>query len=181
MKAEIIAVGSELLTPDFQDTNSLHLTAGLNELGIAVSFKTVVGDDPRDLARALRTALDRSPLILCMGGLARPRTTGPRDPGPVMKRKLVFRKEIRARILERFRRRGVPMAASNLKQCYVIDGAAVLDNPNGTAPGLWLETGRRRIALLPGPPREILPCSRITSCPGWPVSDEASRCGGRSG
>ena len=158
MKAEIIAVGTEPLTPDFQDTNSLHLTAGLNKLGIAVSFKTVVGDDPRDLARALRTALDRSPLILCMGGLGPTEDDRTREIlARVMKRKLVFRKEIRARILERFRRRGVPMAASNLKQCYVIDGAAVLDNPNGTAPGLWLETGRRRIALLPGPPREILP------------------------
>jgi nicotinamide-nucleotide amidase len=158
MKAEIIAVGTELLTPDFQDTNSLHLTAGLNELGIALSFKTVVGDDAHDLARAVRTALARSSLILCMGGLGPTEDDRTRETlARVLKRKLVFRKEIRARILERFRRRGVVMSAPNLKQCYVIDGAEILDNANGTAPGLWLETKRHRIVLLPGPPREILP------------------------
>jgi nicotinamide-nucleotide amidase len=158
MKAEIVAVGTELLTPDFQDTNSLRLTAGLNELGIAVSFKTIVGDDAWDLARALRTALGRSSLILCMGGLGPTEDDRTRETlARVMRRRLVFRKEIRSRILERFRRRGLVMSASNLKQCYVIEGSEILDNPNGTAPGLWLETKGRRIALLPGPPQEILP------------------------
>ncbi|MCX6573742.1 MAG: competence/damage-inducible protein A [Candidatus Aminicenantes bacterium] len=158
MKAEIIAVGAELLTPDFRDTNSLPLTAGLNELGIAVSFKTIVGDDEADLARVLRTAIGRSDLVLCMGGLGPTEDDRTRETlARVLKRKLVFRAAIRACIRERFRRRGLPMSASNLKQCYVIDGAEVLDNPNGTAPGQWLETKRSRIALLPGPPREILP------------------------
>ncbi len=83
MKVEIIAVGSELLTPDFQDTNSLRLTAGLNSIGLEVSFKTIVGDDERDLARVLRTAFGRSRLVLCMGGLGpteddRTRETPPR-------------------------------------------------------------------------------------------------------
>ncbi len=157
-KTEIIAVGTELLTPEFQDTNSLFLTAGLNAIGIEVSFKTIVGDDERDLARALRTALGRSRLILCMGGLGPTEDDRTRETlAKVLGRKLVFRGAIRARIRERFRRRGLPMSASNLKQCYVIEGAEVLENPNGTAPGLWLEAGRRRIALLPGPPREIRP------------------------
>ncbi len=158
MKAEIIAVGAELLTPDFRDTNSLPLTAGLNELGIAVSFKTIVGDDEADLARVLRTAIGRADLVLCMGGLGPTEDDRTRETlAKVLNRKLVFRAAIRARIRERFRRRGLPMSASNLKQCYVIDGAEVLDNPNGTAPGQWLEAKRSRIALLPGPPREILP------------------------
>jgi nicotinamide-nucleotide amidase len=158
MKAEIIAVGAELLTPDFQDTNSLHLTAGLNELGIAVSYKTIVGDDEADLTRVLRTAVGRAGLVLCMGGLGPTEDDRTRETlAKVLKRKLVYRRAIRARIRERFRRRGLPMASSNLKQCYVIDGAEVLDNANGTAPGQWLETDRCRIVLLPGPPREILP------------------------
>ena len=158
MKTEIIAVGSELLTPDFRDTNSLFLTAGLNGIGIGVSFKTVVGDGERDLARALRTALGRSRLVLCMGGLGPTEDDRTRETlAKVLGRKLVFREAIRRRIRDRFRRRGLVMSPSNLKQCYVIEGSEVLDNPNGTAPGLWLETGRHRIALLPGPPREIRP------------------------
>ncbi len=158
MKVEIIAVGTELLTPDFQDTNSLGLTAGLNALGLEVSFKTVVGDDESDLARVLRTALGRARLVLCMGGLGPTEDDRTRETlAKVLRRKLVFREAIRARIRDRFKRRGLPMPASNLKQCYVIEGSEVLDNPNGTAPGLWLETGRRTIALLPGPPPEILP------------------------
>ncbi|MBP7707760.1 MAG: competence/damage-inducible protein A [Candidatus Aminicenantes bacterium] len=158
MKAEIIAVGSELLTPDFQDTNSLYLTAGLDTLGIAVAFKTIVGDEERDLARALRTALGRADVVLCMGGLGPTEDDRTRETlAKVLGRRLVFRAAIRERIRARFRRRGWPMTSSNLKQCYVIEGAEVLENPNGTAPGQWLEAGRRRVALLPGPPREIKP------------------------
>ncbi len=158
MKAEIIAVGAELLTPDFRDTNSLSLTAGLNGLGIAVSFKTIVGDDEADLARVLRTAIGRADLVLCMGGLGPTEDDRTRETlAKVLKRRLVFRAAIREHIRERFRRRGWPMTSSNLKQCYVIEGAEVLDNPHGTAPGQWIETRRCRIALLPGPPREIKP------------------------
>jgi nicotinamide-nucleotide amidase len=158
MKVEIVAVGTELLTPDFQDTNSLRLTESLNALGLEVSFKTIVGDDERDLARALRTALGRARLVICMGGLGPTADDRTRETlAKVLGRRLVFRKSIRDRIRARFERRGLPMSASNLKQCYVIEGADVLDNPNGTAPGLWLETGRHRLVLLPGPPREVLP------------------------
>ncbi len=158
MKVEIIAVGSELLTPDFQDTNSLRLTSGLNSIGLEVAFKTVVGDGERDLARVLRTALGRSRLVLCMGGLGPTEDDRTRETlAKVLRRRLIFHEEIRAAIHERFRRRGWPTSASNLKQCYVPEGAAILDNPNGTAPGLWLETRHNAIALLPGPPHEILP------------------------
>lgn len=158
MKTEIIAVGSELLTPDFQDTNSLDLTARLNAVGIGVSFKSVVGDDEADLARVLRTALARSGLILCMGGLGPTEDDRTRETlAKLLGRKLIYNKEIEKRIAARFRRRGLRMSPSNRKQCYVIEGAEVLDNPHGTAPGLWLAAGRGRIALLPGPPREIRP------------------------
>jgi nicotinamide-nucleotide amidase len=158
MKTEIIAVGAELLTPDFQDTNSLFLTAGLNGIGIDVSFKTVVGDGEPDLVRVFRTALGRSRLVLGMGGLGPTEDDRTRETlAKVLGLRLVFRQDIRARIEERFRRRGLTMPASNLKQCYVIEGAEVLDNPNGTAPGLWLASARHLIALLPGPPREIRP------------------------
>src|SRR5512137_1993996 len=120
MKTEIIAVGSELLTPDFQDTNSLFLTAGLNGIGLDVSFKTVVGDDEADLEHVLRTALGRSRLILCMGGLGPTEDDRTRETlAKVLGRRLVYRPDIRAAIRERFRRRSRPMSRSNLKQCYV--------------------------------------------------------------
>ncbi len=158
MKIEIVAVGSELLTPDFQDTNSLFLTARLNAIGLDVAFKTIVGDDAGDLARVLRTALGRSGLVLCMGGLGPTEDDRTRETlAGLLGRRLVFDPAIRREIRERFRRHGWPMTASNLKQCYVIEGAEVLPNPNGTAPGLWVADGRRRVALLPGPPREIRP------------------------
>jgi nicotinamide-nucleotide amidase len=134
------------------------LTTGLNGIGLGVSFKTVVGDDEGDLARVFRTALGRSRLILCMGGLGPTEDDRTRETlARVLGLKLVFNKDISARIQERFRRRGMDMPPSNRKHCYVIEGAEVLDNPNGTAPGLWLATARHRIALLPGPPREIGP------------------------
>jgi len=158
LKAEIVAVGTELLSPFFQDTNSLFLTAGLNSLGLTVSFKTIVGDEQDDLLRAVRSAMARSRLILIMGGLGPTEDDRTRETvAKALGRKLVFRKDLLSVIRERFRSRGLVMSASNLKQCRVIEGAEVLANPHGTAPGLWIETSRHRIALLPGPPRELCP------------------------
>jgi nicotinamide-nucleotide amidase len=158
MKTEIIAVGTELLTPFFQDTNSLFLTERLSDLGLSVSFKTLVGDDDGDLRRAVRVALGRSQLVIAMGGLGPTEDDRTREAfAAVLGRRLVPDKQVLAAIRARFRRRGQPMAAANRKQALVIEGAEVLPNPNGTAPGLWLETSRHRIALLPGPPHEIRP------------------------
>jgi len=158
MRTEIIAVGSELLTPFFQDTNSLFLTERLNDRGLGVSFKTLVGDDDRDLRRAIRTALGRSTLIIAMGGLGPTEDDRTREAfARALGRKLVFNARILAGIRQRFKRRGLRMSATNRKQSYVIEGAEILENPNGTAPGLWIETPGRRIALLPGPPHELKP------------------------
>ncbi len=158
MITEIIAVGTELLTPFFQDTNSLYLTERLDNLGIGVSFKTLVGDDDRNLGRAIRTALGRSRLILAMGGLGPTEDDRTREAfARALGRALVFEPKILAAIRERFKRRGLRMSAPNRKQCYVIDGSQILENPNGTAPGLWIETRRHLIALLPGPPHELRP------------------------
>lgn len=158
MRTEIIAVGSELLTPYFQDTNSLFLTERLNDLGLGVSFKTLVGDDDSDLRRAIRTALGRSTLVIAMGGLGPTEDDRTREAfARALGRKLVFDARILAGIRRRFHRRGLRMSATNRKQSYVIEGAEVMENPNGTAPGLWIETSGRRIALLPGPPHELKP------------------------
>jgi nicotinamide-nucleotide amidase len=156
MDAEIIAVGSELLTPLYQDTNSLFLTERLNSLGIEVRFKTVVGDRADDLATALRGALSRSPLIILTGGL------GPTEDdltrgvvSGVLRRPLREVPEIRRQIQERLARFGRPMAENNLRQAMVPEGAVWLENNNGTAPGIWIEHDHNIIVLLPGPPGEL--------------------------
>ena len=156
--AEIIAVGTELLTPFRSDTNSLFLTARLNELGIVVRRKSIVGDDQTDLGSAVREALDRADLLVVCGGL------GPTDDdltretvADVLGRPLTEDPSIVEYLSTRFAARGWTMPENNRRQAAVPDGAVVLHNPRGTAPGLWLETDGQVIVLLPGPPRELEP------------------------
>jgi nicotinamide-nucleotide amidase len=161
MKAEIIAVGSELLTPDRMDTNSLFLTEELNTIGIEVLRKTVVGDNRELLSEAFHDALNRVPLIISCGGL------GPTDDdltretvADLLGRKLRRNDEILRYIEGRFRSLGREMPEVNVRQAMVPEGAEILENPRGTAPGLWLEDGGRAVVLLPGPPRELKPLFR---------------------
>ncbi|HVX65494.1 MAG TPA: competence/damage-inducible protein A [Bryobacteraceae bacterium] len=158
MNAEIIAVGSELLTPQRIDTNSLYLTQKLNDLGVELTFKAVVGDDRARLAAAIGAALDRCRILVLTGGLGPTEDDVTRDAvAAALGRTLEFRQEISDTIEERFRRRGRKMADINKRQAYVISGAEVLANPNGTAPGQWVETDGRVVMLLPGPPHEMKP------------------------
>jgi len=153
---EIIAVGSELLTPYRQDTNSLYLTGRLNDLGYAVKFKTVVGDETAELALRVKEALRQVGLVIVMGGLGPTADDKTRQAvARALGRRLVFRKDILRGIEDRFRKRQVVMTASNRRQAYVVEGAVVLPNPNGTAPGQWIRSGSRTIVLLPGPPHEL--------------------------
>ena len=159
MKAEIIAVGSELLTPFRQDTNSLYLTGELERLGIPVVQKTVVGDDHERLKAAFGDALQRAELVIGIGGLGPTEDDRTREAvAELLGRPLQRQEEIAARMEERFRARGRKMSPVNLRQAMVPDGAEWLANDHGTAPGLWLETGDKRIVLLlPGPPPELKP------------------------
>jgi len=158
MKAEIIAVGSELLTPDRLDTNSLFLTEELNKLGIEVLRKTIVGDNRELLAEAFRDALNRVPVVIASGGLGPTEDDLTRETvAELLGRKLRCNEEVVRAIEARFRSFKRDMPAVNLRQAMVPEGAEVLANPRGTAPGLWLEDGGRMIALLPGPPRELKP------------------------
>ncbi len=158
MNAEIIAVGSELLTPDRLDTNSLFLTEELNRLGIEVVRKTIVGDDRELLSAAFRDALDRVPLVISSGGLGPTEDDLTREAvADLLGRKLHRNDEILRAIQGRFRSFGREMPEVNVRQAMVPEGAEPLDNPGGTAPGLWIEEKGRMIALLPGPPRELKP------------------------
>ena len=166
MKCEIIAVGSELLTPYRQDTNSLYLTEKLNEIGVAVTFKTIVGDRQRDLVNAVRTALARADLIAVMGGLGPTEDDLSREAvaealGVTVRRDA----QLVAALAARFAARRIQMTDNNLKQADIIEGAQTLPNPNGTAVGLWLDTKfvtkgaahRKLVMLVPGPPNECKP------------------------
>lgn len=156
MNAEIIAVGSELLAADRLDTNSLFLTSGLNELGIRVLHKAVVGDAPDEMRSTFRHALDRADVVIASGGLGPTDDDRTRDTvADLLGRKLNRNEEIVRQIQERFRRFGRPMPEINLKQAMVPEGATVLPNPRGTAPGIWLEADGRIVVLLPGVPNEL--------------------------
>ncbi len=160
MNAEIIAVGSELLTPYRTDTNSLYLTEQLNLLGVDVVFKSIVGDNLRRLVAAAQHGLFRSDIVIFSGGLGPTEDDLTREAlaealGVGLRRD----PEIIRNLEERFAARGWKMAPNNAKQADVLEGATVLPNPNGTAPGQWLSgqfDGRERIlVLLPGPPHEL--------------------------
>jgi nicotinamide-nucleotide amidase len=156
MKAEIIAVGSELLTPDRVDTNSLFLTAQLNRLGIEVTRKTVVGDELADLREAFADAIERSELVIASGGLGPTEDDRTREAvADLLGRKLSRDPAVMSMIEARFRQIGRAMSEVNARQAMVPEGATVLENRRGTAPGLWLEARGRIVVLLPGPPHEL--------------------------
>ena len=157
MNCEIVAVGSEMLTPQRVDTNSLWITDQLNALGVEVTAKAIVGDDRARLADVLRGALRRADLVFLSGGLGPTEDDVTRDSvAEVLGREQHFRQELLDAVAERFRRLKRPMAENNKRQAYLIEGAEALENPRGTAPGQWLSTAEGRfIALLPGPPHEL--------------------------
>jgi nicotinamide-nucleotide amidase len=156
MQAEIIAVGSELLTPDRIDTNSLFLTQRLNHLGIAVARKTVVGDQHDHVRDAFRGALDRVDLVVASGGLGPTLDDLTREAvAELLSRRLLLNSSVLQNIEARFRRLGRTMPEVNKRQAMVPEGADLLENSRGTAPGLWLESAGRIVVLLPGPPHEL--------------------------
>ena len=156
MNAEIIAVGSELLTPARLDTNSLYLTAELNNLGVEVVTKCVVGDHLERLTEAIRRALSRSEILILSGGLGPTEDDLTREAmAQALDRKLVFHSEIAEALEQRFLRLKRKMAEVNKRQAFVIEGAEILPNDRGTAPGQWVEESGAVAMLLPGPPHEL--------------------------
>lgn len=162
MKAEIIAVGSEMLTPFRQDTNSLYLTDKLNQIGVTVAFKSIVGDRRKDLVSSIRTALGRVDILLVMGGLGPTEDDLTRE-AVAEALSLTLRRDgaLVAALHARAASWRIAMPQNNLKQADVIEGATILPNANGSAPGQWLDVAyegyRKLIALVPGPPSECKP------------------------
>ncbi len=158
LSAEIIAIGSELLTPEKVDTNSLWLTEKLNEIGIQVKLKTVVGDDEMRLEETIRDAIKRSDIVISTGGL------GPTEDditrtisAKAIDRKLIYHDELETDLRERFKKWGREMPEINKRQAFVIEDAEILANPNGSAVGMLSKIGEKFFVILPGPPRENKP------------------------
>jgi nicotinamide-nucleotide amidase len=160
VNAEIVAVGSELLTPFRQDTNSLYLTEKLNELGVEVAFKTIAGDNCGHLTSVAQIALSRSDVVIFMGGLGPTEDDLTREAvAEGLGLKLHRDPELLEKLEKRFASRNMKMTPNNAKQADILAGAAILPNSMGTAPGQWISgkyDGREKIIiLLPGPPHEL--------------------------
>ena len=156
--AEIIAVGSELLGTTRLDTNSLYITERLSGIGIEIHSKSVVGDDRDRIAQLCRQALERVDVVILTGGLGPTDDDLTRDAvASVTGRRLIEQPAIVERLAARFARRGLKMPDINRRQALLLDGAVIIDNPNGTAPGQYLDLDGQLIVLLPGPPRELQP------------------------
>jgi nicotinamide-nucleotide amidase len=156
MTAEIIAVGSELLTPQRVDTNSLFLTDQLNGLGVEVVTKSVIGDDLNRLADAVRRAVSRSEIVILCGGLGPTEDDLTRDAvAAALDRKLIYHPEITEVLEQRFAQLKRKMVEVNKRQAFLIEGAEMLPNERGTAPGQWIAESDAHVMLLPGPPHEM--------------------------
>ena len=156
MRVEIIAIGSELLTPEGGDTNSLYLTRELNRLGLEVQLKTTVGDEEGILVDAFKSALIRSDLIIATGGI------GPTADDVTKQalcraigRQMTLDEEVLTYLKDRFARRRKPFPPHFQQQAMVPQGSLVLKNPAGTAPGVWVRENQRNVILLPGVPQEM--------------------------
>jgi nicotinamide-nucleotide amidase len=158
MRAEIIAIGSELLTPYKADTNSLYLTEKLLELGIKTDYKTIVGDSRETLYKAIKDASKRVQLIITTGGLGPTEDDITREVvANFLKKELILHEDIVSEIKNHFSFRKLKMPDINIRQAFVIAGAEVFKNSVGTAPGQWYEDENIKIAILPGPPAEMKP------------------------
>ena len=158
MRAEIIAVGTELLTPSRVETNSLFITKKLNESGLKVMRKFVVGDREEEIVGALVSALKGSEIVIFTGGLGPTHDDITREiVAKALGRRLARDSAILEGLRRRFQRSGLKMTDNNLRQAMVPEGAVPIENPNGTAPGLFMKEGKTLLFLLPGPPLEVEP------------------------
>ena len=158
MVVELICVGTEILLGNIVNTNAAYLAEKCAGLGLSCYFQTVVGDNGERLAMVLKTAMERSDIVILSGGL------GPTEDdltkevaAKVCGRALVMHEPSKERLAGFFEKRGTVPTENNWKQAMMPEGAIVLDNPNGTAPGAVIETETAKVVLLPGPPNELCP------------------------
>ncbi len=158
MQADILATGSELVSPDRTDTNSLWITEQLNRVGIHVRRKLCIGDDLQLVAQELGRSLESVSLVFITGGLGPTEDDVTRDAISLASgRSLELRPDLEEDLRAKFQRFGRPMADNNMRQCMLPHGAEPLANPRGTAPGIHLVLPHSQLFAMPGPPREMQP------------------------
>lgn len=156
MKAEIVAIGTEILLGEIFDTNSRYIASHLPALGIDLYWVTQVGDNQQRLVEFLRRAWDRSDLILCTGGLGPTEDDVTRNAiAELLGEEVHVDPELERGLRERFASRGGPMPERNLKQAWLTPSTRAIPNPRGTAPGWWSEKNDHIIVAMPGPPAEM--------------------------
>ncbi len=158
MTVEIVCVGTELLLGNIVNTNGAFLAEGCAALGLESYYQTVVGDNEGRLEGVLKTAMERSDIVILSGGLGPTEDDLTKEVAArVCGRKLVLHEPSRAAIEKFFAERGTAPTENNWKQAMIPADAIVLGNPNGTAPGVIIEADQARVILLPGPPNELCP------------------------
>ena len=156
MKAEIIAVGTELLLGEILDTNSQYLAQQLTGLGIDLYYISHIGDNLARLTEQVRRSMDRSDLVIMTGGLGPTEDDLTREAvAAALGETMEVKPELEQVLRTWYARRNRPMPAMNIKQATLIPSAQAIDNPIGTAPGWWVEHDGRKIACMPGVPYEM--------------------------
>lgn len=166
MKAEILAVGTEILLGDIVNTNAHYLANRLKELGIFVYYQGVVGDNTKRIIDELDLAFKRSDIVITTGGLGPTKDDLTKEAAAeYFNKKLILNEEELKKIEEFFKRRNIKITENNRKQALIPEGALVLINPNGTAPGCIIEEDDKILIILPGPPNEMKPMYEKTVLP----------------
>ncbi len=156
MKAEIIAIGTEILLGEIIDTNSAYIAQRLPELGIDLNYKSVVGDNMGRIVETFDRAWNRSDIIICTGGLGPTEDDMTREGiARVLGETPFVDPDLETRLRQWFSGRGYPMPESNIKQAWLIPSCRAIDNPRGTAPGWWVERDGKSIICMPGVPPEM--------------------------
>ena len=158
MKAEIIAVGTELLMGEILNSNSRDIARELYNLGIDVYHQSVVGDNLNRVSKELETAFERADLVITTGGLGPTRDDLTKEAAAhFLKRDMILDEESIKHLEDFFGSRGLPLNEGNKRQAYFPEGAKIIPNENGTAPACIIEFDEKVLAVLPGPPREVIP------------------------
>ena len=158
MIVELISVGTEILLGNIVNTNAAYLSEKCAALGLSCYYQDVVGDNEERLCETIRTALSRADILLLSGGLGPTQDDLTKEAAAkVMGRQLYLHEESKAAIQNFFEKRGIEITDNNWKQAMMPEGCIVVDNPNGTAPGVIMEQDGKHVILMPGPPNEMIP------------------------
>ena len=167
MVVELVSVGTELLLGNIVNTNARYLSEKCAMLGLSVYYQTTVGDNEERLAEVIKTALNRSDIVILNGGLGPTEDDLTKETcAKVMGLPLVTDQHTKERLKEYYKgRKKEDLPESNWKQAVIPEGAVVFDNGNGTAPGLVVEQNGKTVILVPGPPNELYPMVEKQICP----------------